>query len=265
MATRADIEVLRSRVLLGRPLTIWHAWRWVRSLALPPVRESFLRQVYFTGIQGSIGILFRGALVGTLIIAYMIRVLNADVSVTNKILLLFVFREVGPLFAAMLVIFRSGSAVTAEIGLMVLSGELRTLRQLGIRPSEYLVLPRVVGIPIATAALTFYFQCVTLFGGFVLAPLVIDATFAQLVNEFFLTASLWDVGYSVIKSLGFGAIIALTCCMHGLRLPEKDITAIPKAVTRAIMHSVAYVAAFNALFAYFVFGVLLFGLIRTGS
>ena len=136
------------------------------------------------------------------------------------------------------------------------------MRRLGIRVSEYLILPRIVGIPFATVALTFYFQCVTLFGGFVLAPLVIETTFAQLVNEFFATVSLWDVGYSVVKSLVFGVIIALTSCWYGLRLESMDITAIPKAVTRAITLSVAYVMIFNALFAYFVFGVLLFGLIR---
>lgn len=262
MFTRTYIETVPGPGRLDRRGAFARTWRWLRSLALPPVRESFLRQVYFTAMQGSIGILFRGAVVGTIIIAYMIRVLNADVAVTNKILLIFVFREVGPLFAAVLVILRSGSAVTSEIALMGLSGELRTLRRLGIRVSEYLILPRIVGIPFATVALTFYFQCVTLFGGFVLAPLVIETTFAQLVNEFFATVSLWDVGYSVVKSLVFGVIIALTSCWYGLRLESMDITAIPKAVTRAITLSVAYVMIFNALFAYFVFGVLLFGLIR---
>lgn len=239
--------------------------RWLRALALPPVREAFLRQVYFTGIQASPSILLRGAGVGTLIILYMIRVLNADVAVTTKILVLFVFREVGPLFAALLVIFRSGSAATSELALMNVSGELRTMRLLGMRVWDCMVLPRLAGITVATVALTIYFQVVAVAGGFLLAPLVIDATLTQLLNEFLGVASLWDIGYSLVKSAAFGLIIALVSCNQGLRLPRQELGAVPQAVTRAIMQSFGLVTLFNAVFAYFVFGVLLFGIIKAGA
>ena len=236
--------------------------RWLSAFALPPVREMFLRQVYFTGIQATANVVFRGAVVGTVIIAYMIQVLNADVAATTKILLLFVFKEVGPLFAAIVVIFRSASAATSELALMNISGELRVMRQLGMRAFDWLVLPRVAGIAIATATLTINFQIVAVMGGFLFAPLLIDATFLQLVEEFLNAASLWDIGYSVTKSLVFGTIIALVSCMEGLRLARPELGAVPQAVTRAIMESVSYVMLFNAVFAYFVFGVLMFGLIR---
>lgn len=239
--------------------------RWVHAFALPPVREVFLRQVYFTGIQATGSILLRGAVAGTVIIAYMIRVLNADVAATNKILLLFVFREVGPLFAAVLVIFRSASAATSELALMNVSGELRTMRLLGIQAFDWLVLPRLAGITLATVVLTIYFQIIAVLGGFIFAPFMIDATFLQLVNEFLASASLWDLAYSFTKSVAFGVIIASVSCYEGLRLARPDSSAVPQAVTRAIMKSVAYVMLFNAVFAYFVFGVLLFGLFRANA
>ena len=236
--------------------------RWLHAFTLPPVREAFLRQVYFTGIQATSVILFRGAAVGTVIIAYMMKVLNADVSTTTNILLLVVFREVGPLFAAIMVIFRSASAATSELALMSISGELRTMRQLGLQQFELLVLPRVAGISLATVALTIYFQIIAVSGGIILAPFLIDASILQLANEFLSAASLWDIGYSVTKSFAFGAIIAGVSCAQGLRLDRQELGAVPQAVTRAIMQSVAYVFLFNAVFAYFVFGVLVFGIFR---
>ncbi len=237
---------------------------WLRAFALPPVREVFLRQVYFTGIQATGTVLFRGAVIGTVIIAYVIRVLNADVETSTRILLAVVFREAGPMFAAVLVIFRSASAATSELALMNIAGELRTMRTLGIKVFDWLVLPRVAGIALATAAMTLHFQVIAVLGGILLTPFVIDATSLQLANQFLHSASLWDLGYAVSKSLAFGAIIALVCCAQGLRLPRRELGAVPQAVTRAIMQSVAYVGLFNAAFAYFVFGVLMFGLIRTG-
>jgi len=236
--------------------------RWLHAFTLPPVREAFLRQVYFTGIQATSVILFRGATVGTVLIAYMMKVLNADVPTTTSILLLVVFREVGPLFAAVLVIFRSASAATSELALMSISGELHTMRRLGLKSFELLVLPRVAGIAIATVALTIYFQIIAVAGGVILAPFLIDATVPQLADALLSAVSLWDIGYSVTKSFAFGAIIAGVSCYQGLRLPRQELGAVPQAVTRAIMQSVAYVSMFNALFAYFVFGVLAFGLFR---
>lgn len=237
---------------------------WLRAFALPPVREVFLRQVYFTGIQATATVLFRGAVIGTVIIAYVIRVLNADVETSTRILLTVVFREAAPLFAAVLVIFRSASAATSELALMNIAGELGTMRRLGISVFDWLVLPRVAGIALATTAMTLQFQVMAVLGGILLTPFVIDATSLQIANQFLHSASLWDIGYALTKSLAFGAIIALVCCAQGLRLPRRELGAVPQAVTRAIMQSVAYVGMFNAAFAYFVFGVLMFGLIRAG-
>jgi phospholipid/cholesterol/gamma-HCH transport system permease protein len=230
-------------------------------LALPPVAESLTRQIYFTGASATAGIVLRGAFIGTFIIAYVIEVLDANSALAVKILLWVVLREVGPLIAAVLVIQRSGTAVTTELALMQISGEVANLRHMRVDPRDYLVVPRVVGIALSTAALTFYVQLIAVGGGMFLSALTIDASLAELVDEFFALARPADFIYSVIKSLLFGAAIALVCCYHGLHPPGSSINAVPKAAISGVTQSTLLVLLLNVVFAYLVFGQAFFGLV----
>jgi len=238
-----------------------HVLRRLRVLALPPVTESLTRQIYFTGASATAGIVLRGALLGTLIIAYVIDVLDANSALAVKILLWVVLREIGPLIAAVLVIQRSGTAVVTELALMQISGEVTSLRRMRIDPRDYLVVPRVVGVALSTAALTFYVQVIAVGGGMLLSAITIDASLGQLANDFLLLASPVDVAYSMIKSLLFGVAIAVICCYHGLHPPGVSINAVPKAAINAVTQSTLLVMLLNVIFAYLVFGQAFFGLV----
>ena len=241
-------------------------WRiplnWFGLLRIAPIRETFYRQVYFTGIQAMDTVMMRGSVIGTLIIAYLIKVLNADVAMTAKILLLFVFREVGPLLAAILVIFRSGSAITSELALMKISGETRMLHRLGINLFDFLVVPRVLGVSLATLMLTFYLQVIILAGGFLFAPLLIDTNINHLFEAFLDAASLADIGASVIKGLEFGIIISVVACYSGLSVSGAEPSQLPQVVTKAMMRAFGFVMLFEVTFSYIVYGVLMFGLVE---
>lgn len=235
--------------------------RRLAVLARPPVAESLTRQIYFTGASATAGIVLRGAFIGTLIIAYVIDVLDANAELAVKILLWVVLREVGPLIAAVLVIQRSGTAVATELALMQISGEVANLRHMRIDPRDYLVVPRVVGIALSTAALTFYVLVIAVGGGMLLSALTIDASLGELVGEFFALASPVDLVYAVIKSFLFGAAIAVICCYHGLHPPGTSINAVPKAAINAVTQSTLMVMLLNVVFAYLVFGQAFFGLV----
>ena len=232
------------------------------SLRKAPILESFLRQVYFTGVTASTGVVLRATMLGVLIIAVMMDMLEADVDLAVKILLLLVFREIGPLAAAVVVILRTGTAISAEMAVMRVSGQTRALNYLGIDLYEYLVLPRVVGVMLATAALTLYIQILAVFGGLVLSPFIIEASFMELAGRLFDLFTPVDFVYSIIKSLLFGFAIAAACCWHGLNPPDLTQNAVPKVVTRAVTQSAMLVLVINAVFAYLVFGILFFGLVK---
>jgi len=232
------------------------------QLRRPPVFESFLRQVYFTGVTAATDVVLRACGLGVIIIAVVMDVLDADAALAVKILLLLVFRELGPLAAAVVVILRTGTAISAEMAMMRISGQTRALRYLGIDLYDYLVVPRVAGVMIATAALTLYVQFLAVLGGLAFSPYVIEASFAELTNKLFELFSPVDLYYSLIKSLLFGFAIAACCCWHGLHPPDLTQNSVPKVVTRAVMQSAMLVLMINAVFAYVVFGILFFGLVK---
>jgi phospholipid/cholesterol/gamma-HCH transport system permease protein len=237
-----------------------HVLRRFWVLRLPPVTEELARQIYFTGASATTTIVIRGAFIGTLIIAYVIEVLNADAALAVKMLLWVVLREIGPLIAAVLVIQRSGTAVATELALMKISGEVANLRHMRIDPHDHLVVPRVAGIALSLAVLTLYVQFIAVGGGMVLSALMIDASFSEMASTFFLLASPLDLVYSIVKSLLFGAAIAVIACYHGLNPPGKSINAVPKAAISAVTQATLAVMLLNVLFAYLVYGVALFGL-----
>jgi phospholipid/cholesterol/gamma-HCH transport system permease protein len=248
------------RELEGSAFLLMHSIRRLGVLRLPPVMEELMRQIYFTGAAATGGIVLRGAFIGTLIIAYVIEVLNADAALAVKMLLWVVLREVGPLIAAVLVIQRSGTGVATELALKEISGEIASLRRMRIDPYDYLVVPRVVGMAVSNAALTLYVQLIAVGGGMLLSSIIINVPFDEMLTNFFLLASPLDLVYSLIKSLLFGAAIAVVACWHGLHPGGHSINAVPRAAIKAVTEGLLLVMLLNVVFAYLVYGSALFGL-----
>ena len=249
------------RELEGSAYLLLHALRRLAVLRLPPVAEELVRQIYFSGASATAGIVVRGAFIGTLIIAYVIEVLNADAALAVKLLLWVVLREVGPLIAAVLLIQRSGTAIATELALREISGETASLRRMRIDPYDYLVVPRVAGMALANAALTLYVQVIAVGGGIVLASLIIHVPLDEMLTHLLLLASPLDLVYSLIKSVLFGAAIAVVACYHGLNPGGRSINAVPRAAIRAVTEALLLVMLLNVVFAYVVYGVALFGLV----
>lgn len=249
------------RELEGTAYLLMHTLRRIGMLRLPPVMEELVRQIYFTGASATGGIVLRGAFIGTLIIAYVIEVLDADAALAVKLLLLVVLREVGPLIAVVLVVQRSGTAVATELALKEISGEVATLRRLRIDPYDYLVVPRVVGMSVSLAALTLYVQLIAVGGGMVLSSLLIQVPLNEMLEHFFMLASPFDIVYSFVKSLLFGAAIAVIACYHGLHPGSRSINAVPRAAIKAVTEGLLMVMLLNVVLAYLVYGVAFFGLV----
>ena len=240
---------------------LWDVLARLSVLRRDPVREVLLRQMRTAGMATLSAMVVRAAGIGTLIIAYTTYVLAADAAFAVRILIWAVLREIGPLFAVILLIVRSGTAMAAEFALMRDRGELQMLRLSGISLLDYIVVPTIVAMTISNLAITVYFQLLAVGGGMLVSALLMEVSVYELVEHFFALASVWDLVYTVIKSLAFGLLAGLVICVHGLGLGQRQ-TAMPEAVSRAVMQSIVAVLLFNAVFAYLVFGVLFFGIVK---
>ncbi len=226
--------------LLGRAL------RGLGALSSRPVRMVFCRQVYFTGIQALWRAGLLGSLIGVIVLTQTASLVGKNAALGGRILVWTVIRELGPLFAAIIVISRSSSAVAAELGSMRVNREMEVLRSLGISPLRYLVVPRVAGMAASLVALTAWFEAATIAGGLAFSSLVVQLPFLAQLRNIVGALAAQDIGLSLLKSAFFGLVVAATACYHGLRVGE-SITEIPQVTTRAVMQSLSLVVTANVL------------------
>ncbi|MEK7697418.1 MAG: ABC transporter permease, partial [Pseudomonadota bacterium] len=135
-----------------------HALGNLAMLALGPTRQVFLKQIYFTGVEALGAVSFIAVLSGIVITTQITSLVGVNATLTAKIMLWTVVRELGPLLTAIIIIARSSSAAASELAAMKVHGELNALRQMGIDPLDYLIVPRIAGITLSVMAVTFYFQ-----------------------------------------------------------------------------------------------------------
>ena len=143
-------------------------WRFIRHPRTGPWRE-ISANIYHSGFQ-ALGIT---ALVGFLIgvvLSYLsaqqLRMFGGDMYLVN-ILGMSVIRELGPLLAAILVAGRSGSSITAQLGVMRVTEELDAMLVMGISHGYRLIMPKVLALAISMPLLVVWTDAMALIGGMV--------------------------------------------------------------------------------------------------
>ena len=194
------------------------------------------------------------ALVGFLIgvvLAYLmslqLRQFGAESFIVN-ILGISLIRELGPMLAAILVAGRSGSAITAQIGVMRVTEELDAMSVMGIAHGFRLVLPRALALAIAMPLIAVWTTLAALAGGMLAADIAMDvspAYFAQALPSAVETANLT---LALSKSVVFGLLIALVGCHWGLRV-EPNTQSLGAGTTASVVTSITMVIVVDALFA----------------
>ena len=145
-------------------------------------------------------------------------------------------RELGPLITALAVSGRSASAISAEIGTMVVTEEVDALRVMGLDPVEFTLAPKYLAALITLPCLTILSTLCGIFAGFVFLAFSIDMSlqvYFQAVAESVLPR---DMALSLVKSVVFATIIVQVGCLEGMRVrggPE----AVGRSATTAVVKS----------------------------
>jgi phospholipid/cholesterol/gamma-HCH transport system permease protein len=156
-------------------------------------------------------------------------------------------REIGPLLAAIAVSGRSGSAISAEIGTMMVSEEIDTLKVMAIDPIEFVVAPKLLAALITIPCLTVVCNVFGIFAGWIFMFFSTHLGLKLYVHEVFDSLVLRDVVSGIIKSIAFAAIIVLVGCMEGFSVrggPE----AVGRSTTAAVVKSTFLVIVADMFF-----------------
>jgi len=205
----------------------------------PPLKfSSLLNQIHFIGFQSSLVILLTGAFAGMVLGFQGFYTLNrfGSTALLGPMVALSLIKEIGPVFSALMVAGRAGSAMTAEIGIMRISEQIDALELMGLNAFRYLIVPNFIAGIIVLPLLTAIFDVVGLFGGYLTGVKVLgvvkDTYFGEMANY----VDIGDILEGIYKSLCFGALITWICCYKGY-YAGFGAKGVSKATTQAVVIS----------------------------
>lgn len=245
-----------------KPRALWRdAGEWLLKLLLAPFVElgalfDLLAQSVFWGLRppyrgrllveamefigiGSIFIVSLTALfVGGVLALQLVdgfRDFGAE-NQTGAVIGLALAREVGPVFAALMVTSRAGSAMTTELGSMRVTNQIDALITMAVNPVQFLVVPRIVAGFVMVPVLTMLFNVVGVCGAFFVA-----VTLLGLDPGVFLDRLRWlvdwdDVSQGLIKAMVFGVAVTLIACRQGF-YAKGGAAGVGRATNRAVVQS----------------------------
>ena len=145
-------------------------------------------------------------------------------------------REVGPVLAATMLACRVGSAMAAELGTMRVTEQIDALSAMGANPIRYLVVPRFLACVLLIPMLTLMADLMGVMGGYLFSDYVlgIDRFFYWENSQKFVGA--WDIFHGLVKSVAFGATIALVSCHRGFN-SGAGAEGVGRAATAAFVYS----------------------------
>ena len=239
-------ELRHAAAVIG---TVFWVAVWPRSWGRT-VRTALARQVLAIGVEplwfvGVVAV-FVGMSVVVQLTFWMGEVGQSQL--LGPLLVAIVARELGPVLINLIVIVRSGSAMTTELGVLKINREVGALEARGCDPFSHLVLPRVLGMAVATFCLTMVFILVAFASGYLFAAWMGKGSrdlllFADTVSSAVQPKDLFNI---LAKSLLPALIASASCCIGGLGVGASS-SEIPQATQRALTRSVAGLFVISAV------------------
>lgn len=225
-------------MLTGRTL----AW-----MIRPPYRLGQLfSAMEFIGVQSVFIVSLTGTFSGMVLAlqtVHALRQFSAEGAV-GSIVAISLTREISPVFAALMVTARAGSAMAAELGNMRVTEQIDAVLTMGVSPVQYLLSPRLLAAVLMVPLLTVLYTCVGMVGAWVVAVewLSVDpGVFLMNIEEFAVPKDFW---MGEVKAAVFGFLIAAISCRQGF-YASGGAKGVGEATTRAVVQSAVAILVAN--------------------
>jgi phospholipid/cholesterol/gamma-HCH transport system permease protein len=225
-------------------------WREQSSLRNRATYSSFVSQMIFTGIDALPPIILLSLASGVSITSMLLKNVQVFGTTTDivKILTEVVALELGCLLTAVILVGRSGSAITIDLANMKLNREIEGLELLGINVNHFFITPRLLGTTLSQLVLAIFFSSLSVVSAIAFNATLYSTSYWNYLSELPLAFDPSDLLLFVVKNLLFGLIIGVTACYHALRV-RHSITEIPQQSQRAIVNSLSIIFMLDGLFA----------------
>lgn len=220
-----------------------------------PLRE-FFANIYKSGVTALPISALLGFMIGIAmgyLMSRQLRAYGADIFIVN-ILGLGIIRELGPMLMAVLIAGRSGSAMTAQIGVMRVTEEIDALTTMGISKILRIVLPKVLGLTFVAPFLVLWTSFWALTGGALSANIELGISFRFFFDYLPLVVQPVNLTLSLVKGLLFGFVVTLVACHFGLRI-KPNTESLSLSTTSSVVTAITGVILIDAWFAILTRGV----------
>lgn len=157
-------------------------------------------------------------------------------------------RELSPILVAIIMAGRSGSAFTAQLGVMKINEEVDALTILGLSPFQVLIIPRLAALVIAMPLLAFVGDVVGVFGAMIIAETRLGISMPMFAERLGTMVAVRHLYIGLIKAPVFAAFIAIIGCNMGLAV-ENNARSVGSNTTATVVQSIVAVILLNAAFA----------------
>lgn len=223
--------------------------RFARHPTRGPWKE-ISANIYRTGFQALAITALVGLLIGV-VLSYLsgqqLRSYGGDLFIVN-LLGISIIRELGPMLAAILIAGRSGSAITAQLGVMKVTEELDAMRVMGIPVGFRLIMPKVIALAITMPLIVIWTDVMALIGGAISAQFILDMSPGFFLHKLPDVVSLANYWIGLGKGVVFGILISTIACHYGLRI-KPNTESLGLGTTSSVVVSITSVIIADAFFA----------------
>lgn len=161
-------------------------------------------------------------------------------------------REMGPIFAALAIGARAGTAMAAEIGNMSVTEQVDALKTLKVEPVAYLLVPRLLAGLVVVPMVTILAESVGILGGMFVAKSTVALHPLLYIKSVWLYSTTYDLKASLVKSAVFGVLITLICTTHGL-MTKGGAREVGISTTKAAIATAVAIPLFDLLLSWMFF------------
>ena len=165
-----------------------------------------------------------------------------------------VFRELGPLIAAIVLTGFAGASIAAELGTMKVGEEIEALEAMALNPIRFLVMPRVIATAGSLIVLSVFADiCSVVFGG-VVGVFVLDIPYEVYKLNTLSQLRPVDFNTGLIKAAVFGTLLGLIACTNGLKVTG-GAAGVGKATTNTVVQTTVAIVICDLLFSALFFSL----------
>ncbi len=205
----------------------------------PPFKiRRLIEQIKFIGVKSLIIVIITAVFTGMVLGLQGYYTLSkfGSQGLLGSAVALSIIRELGPVLTALMVTGRAGSSITAEIGIMQMTEQIKALDMMAVNPVKYVVSPKILAGIISLPILTAIFDLVGIGGGYLVGVKMLGVSEGAYFGEMVHAVEWVDVYGGFVKSIAFGLIVSWICCFIGY-FARPTTEGVAEATTNAVVIS----------------------------